>query len=158
MKKQEKKVTNADCNILAHAIGDLIGSVPTMKVGLLTYFKKIQKKLDAINGIAFKDQQTILKAHVKLDKNGGFVLTEPTEEEQMKGAQQEYIYKKADGREKAEAEMKKLMSKIVDTTFEEIHPNAIANLDVNPSANQRFSVIMEMLFIEEEEAVALEAV
>jgi Co/Zn/Cd efflux system component len=158
MKNEERKVTNADCNILAHAIGDLVGSVPTMKVGLLTYFKKIQKKLDAINSIAFKEQQTILKAHVKLDKNGGFILTEPTEEEQMKGAQQEYVYKKADGREKAEAEMKKLMSKIVNTTFEEIHPTAVANLDVNPAANQRFSVIMEMLFVQEEEEVKLEAV
>ena len=150
MKESKDKVTNADCNILAHAVGDLVNSVPKMKIGLLTYFKKIQKKLDKINGIAYKEQNTILKKHVKLDKGGNFILTEPTQEEMMQGAQPEYIYKKEDGRQEAEAEMKKLMSKVIVTKFEQVHPSALANLEVNPSANQRFSVIMEMLFVEEE--------
>ena len=61
MKENEKKVTNGDCNMLARAIGDLIQSVPKMKIGTLTYFKKIQKKLDVINSKAFKAQQEILK-------------------------------------------------------------------------------------------------
>jgi hypothetical protein len=152
MKEKKDEVTNADCNMLAHAIGDLVNSVPKMKIGLLTYFKKLQKKLDIINGLAFKEQTAILKKHVKLDKGGNYVLTEVSQEDMMKGIQQEYIYKDGEnGRQKAEAEMKKLMTKVIKTKFEKIHPSALANSEVNPAANQRFSIIMEMLFVEEEE-------
>lgn len=149
--KENDKVTNADTNMLAHAIGDLIGSVPSMKIGVLTYFKNIQKKLDKINKLAFDEQNKILKKHVKLDSNGGWVLTEPTQEEIMNGIQPEYVYKNADGREKAEAEMKKLFGKNISTEFKKINPRLIENLDIVPAKNPKFSVIMEMLFEEEVE-------
>tara|TARA_R110000868_G_scaffold30239_1_gene112108 strand:+ start:4564 stop:5028 length:465 start_codon:yes stop_codon:yes gene_type:complete len=149
--KENGKVTNADTNMLAHAIGDLIGSVPSMKIGVLTYFKNIQKKLDKINKLAFDEQTKILKKHVKLDSNDQWVLTEPSEEEIMEGVQPEYVYKNADGREKAEAEMKKLFGKNIVTEFKKINPAMIANLDIVPAKNPKFSVIMEMLFEEEVE-------
>tara|TARA_R110001606_G_scaffold310783_1_gene457769 strand:- start:2268 stop:2735 length:468 start_codon:yes stop_codon:yes gene_type:complete len=150
--KENGKVTNADTNMLAHAIGDLIGSVPSMKIGVLTYFKNTQKKLDKINKLAFDEQTKILKKHVKLDSNGGWVLTEPTQEEIMAGIQPEYVYKNGDdGRQKAEAEMKKLFGKNIVTEFKKINPSMIANLDIVPAKNPKFSVIMEMLFEEEVE-------
>lgn len=157
MKENEKKVTNGDCNMLARAIGDLISSVPKMKIGTLTYFKKIQKKLDVINSKAFKAQQEILKKHVKSDGNGGLKLTEPTQEEMMQGIRPEYIYKNEDAHQKGEVEMKKLLEKVIVTKFEKIHPSVIAHYEVNPSMNPMFSTIMEMLLLEEEEQ-KLEAV
>jgi len=147
--KENGKVTNADANMLAHAIGDLIGSVPSMKIGVLTYFKNIQKKLDKINKLAFDEQTNILKKHVKLNSNGGWVLTDPSQEEIMNGIQPEYVYKNADGRQKAEAELNKLFSKNIVTEFKRINPSTIANLDIVPAKNPKFSVIMEMLFEEE---------
>jgi len=149
--KENGKVTNADTNMLAHAIGDLIGSVPSMKIGVLTYFKNIQKKLDKINKLAFDEQTKILKKYVKLDGNGGWVLTDPSQEEIMNGIQPEYVYKNADGREKAEAELNKLFSKNIVTEFKKINPAMIANLEIVPAKNPKFSVIMEMLFEEEVE-------
>lgn len=149
--KENGKVTNADCNMLAHAIGDLINTVPSMKIGVLTYFKNIQKKLDKINKLAFNEQTKILKKHVKLDKSGNWVLTEPTQEEMMTGVQPEYIYKNANGREKAEAELNKLFSKNIVTEFNKINPTMIANLDIVPAKNPKFSIIMEMLFEKEAE-------
>jgi len=145
--KEKEAITNADCNVLGHAIADLINSVPKMSVNTLIYFKKIQKKLDVIGKLTFKEQERIIKSHVKTGKEGKPMLTEPTEE----NPQPEYIYKSDDSRQKAEAEMKALFGKKIITKFEKINPSVIGGLEINPARNQRFSAIMEMLLEEEVE-------
>lgn len=150
--KEKETITNADCNVLGHAIQDLISSVPSMSVDTLMYFKKIQKKIDVIGEQTFKKQEEIIHANVKLGKNKKPMLTEVTEE----NPQQEYIYKSDDARQKAEADMQKLFTKVVVTSFEKIHPSVIGGLQINPSRNPRFSSIMEMLLeegVEEMKAV-----
>ena len=47
--------------------------------------------------------------------------------------------------------MKKLFGKNIVTEFKKINPAMIANLDIVPAKNPKFSVIMEMLFEEEVE-------
>lgn len=149
--KEKETITNADCNMLGHAIQDLIGSVPTMSVDTLMYFKRIQKKIDVIGKLTFKEQEKIIQANVKLGKGNKPMLTEATEE----NPQPEYIYKSDDARQKAEADMQKLFAKKIVTTFEKIHPSLIGGLQINPSRNPRFSSIMEMLLEEEVEMTAV---
>jgi hypothetical protein len=144
-KVKEKLPTRAECRMLSEAVHDLLSSTPSMSGGLLIHFKGIQKKLDLINKETFNKQETVIKKHVKLDKKGGFILTTPTEEEMMQGNMPEYVYKSDDSRQKAEVELKKLYDGEVKTRFKKIKAFELATLQVNPSRNPKFAVIMDNL-------------
>ena len=95
-----------------------------------------------------KRQAEIIKKYVKLNKDGSFELTQPTEEEVGKGARQEYIYKDEKDKIEAAKEVQNLMEEMVTIEFHKIWMNDFENLDIVPSRNTNIGVFIKYLVSE----------
>lgn len=146
--KKDNLVSIADCYALNQAIYDLSASCPTMKGKIVFSLAKNEGKLESVLKKADKKQTEIINKYVKIDKNGDYVLTKPTDEEIGKGARPEYIYKSKEGKASAEKEIKAYFESEVEVDFHKIWMNDFENLDISPARNTRIGLFIEYLVTE----------
>ena len=145
---ETKEINLAKCYSLSRAIYELSSSVPSMKGKIVYALTKNEYKLESILKSGDKDQQDIICKYAKLNKDGTPKITEPSDEEIAKGAQQEYIYAKDSDRDSAEKEMKELMDKTISVDFHKIWMNDFENIDIVPARNTRIGLFIEYLVVE----------
>jgi len=143
-----QELTLGEAYGVSRSIFELSASVPSMKGKIVFALTKNESLLEKLLVDTDKRQGEIIKKYVKLNKDGSFELTQPTEEEVEKGARQEYIYKDEKDKIEAAKEVQNLMEEMVTIEFHKIWMNDFENLDIVPSRNTNIGVFIKYLVSE----------
>ena len=133
------------CYAIAQCIFDLSSTTEKLKGKIVYALQKNEAKLESVLKKADKERKAIIDKYVKINKDGSYDLTKPSDEEIAKGARPEYIYKKDSDKELALKEISEMMEKEVDIEFHKIWMADFENIDINVSRNPNIALFIDYL-------------